>query len=597
MTSQFSLIDWLMIASLLIFFAYVGFRARARSSSVDEFLVMGRRLGPYWGLATLAAAETGLVTFVYFAQESYLGGFSALMLPIIGAAMMFFVGWNGFVVKKLRELEMRTVPEFLETHFSPGVRSIAGLATFVVGVLNMGIFLQVEATFLAILMGIPERQTLVFMAVLLIVVVAYTVLGGMYCVVLTDVVQFVMIVLSAGLTTWIVIRATGGWHSMTAAVSANYGRAGFEFWKSSRYGTLFLSWTALYYLSGWSTWQPVVARVLSMKDINSALKLFRVCSMFMFLRGAIPMIWGIGALVILGKTADSTMSLAHALVKIMPSGHHVHVLQLPAGVQFHSAAGRHRASPQKATHRGAARPWRSMRRRVDRRLHLRVGRPLPSSGDGISVHHPDRLTFLRGDGDGTRRWHVLETGQREWSLLGLCRKRHSARRLSSDAMDFTDLCGTDEFSVGPHWTDRRLVDFCQYRPAIAGGLAGMRQASWRCSVSLDMDGGNWEFAIGIIVISKAAGNCQAGMIRDAMVALMVVPSSEATKQALAGTSWTYRFSLTASSCTQSRLHNGLTCGRTTFRHRVMHATLLLAQASQKMPESCGAVIGDYAQIC
>ena len=309
-----------MIASILIFFAYVGVRARSRSSSVDEFLVMGRRLGPYWGLATLAAAETGLVTFVYFAQESYLGGFSALMLPIIGAAMMFFVGWNGFVVKKLRELEMRTVPEFLETHFSSGVRSIAGLATFVVGVLNMGIFLQVEATFLAILMGIPERQTLVFMAVLLIVVVAYTVLGGMYCVVLTDVVQFVLIVLSAGLTTWMVIRATGGWHSMTAAVSANYGRAGFEFWKSSRYGTLFLSWTALYYLSGWSTWQPVVARVLSMKDINNALKLFRVCSMFMFLRGAIPMIWGIGALVILGKTADSTMSLAHALVKIMPSG-------------------------------------------------------------------------------------------------------------------------------------------------------------------------------------------------------------------------------------------------------------------------------------
>ncbi len=320
MTSQFSLIDWLMIASLLLFFSYIGFHARARSSSVDEFLVMGRRLGPYWGVATLAAAETGLVTFVYFAQESYLGGFSALMLPIIGAAMMFFVGWNGFVVKKLRELEMRTVPEFLETHFSPGVRSIAGLATFVVGVLNMGIFLQVEATFLAIMMGIPERQTLVFMAVLLILVVAYTVLGGMYCVVLTDVVQFVLIVLSAGLTTWMVIRATGGWHSMTAAVSANYGRAGFEFWKSSRYGTLFLSWTALYYLSGWSTWQPVVARVLSMKDINNALKLFRVCSLFMLLRGAIPMIWGIGALVILGKTTDSTMSLAHALVKIMPSG-------------------------------------------------------------------------------------------------------------------------------------------------------------------------------------------------------------------------------------------------------------------------------------
>jgi SSS family solute:Na+ symporter len=318
--SQFSALDWLLVLACLSGYAWIGLRARARSTSIDEFLVMGRRLGPYWGVATLAAAETGLVTFVYFAEESYLSGFAALMLPLIGALMMWLVGWKGLVVKKLRMLEARTVPEFLETHFSTNVRSIAGLATFIVGVLNMGIFLQVESTFLAIVMAIPESQTLVFMAVLLVVVVVYTMLGGMYCVVLTDVVQFVMIVFSAVLTTWMVIRAAGGWGTMVQTVQSHYGKAGFEFWKSSRYSTLFLTWTALYYLSGWSTWQPVVARVLSMKDIHTALKLFRISSMFMFLRGAVPMIWGIGVLVILGTTANSTMSLAHALARILPAG-------------------------------------------------------------------------------------------------------------------------------------------------------------------------------------------------------------------------------------------------------------------------------------
>ncbi len=131
MTSNFAWFDWLPIAGILVFFAYIGLRARARTASVDEFLVMGRRLGPYWGVATLAAAETGLVTFVYFSQEAYLGGFSALMLPIIGALTMFLVGWKGFVVKKLRELEFRTVPEYLETHYSPRVRSIAGFGLMI----------------------------------------------------------------------------------------------------------------------------------------------------------------------------------------------------------------------------------------------------------------------------------------------------------------------------------------------------------------------------------------------------------------------------------------------------------------------------------
>lgn len=320
MTSNFAWFDWLPIAGILVFFAYIGLRARARTASVDEFLVMGRRLGPYWGVATLAAAETGLVTFVYFAEESYLGGFSALMLPIIGALMMFLVGWKGFVVKKLRELEARTVPEFLEAHYSPRVRSIAGFATFTVGVLNMGIFLQVEGTFLAFVMRIPPSQTLMFMAVLLVIVIGYTMLGGMYCVVLTDVLQFVLIVFSAGVTTWLMMRAAGGWQGMTHAVSAHYGRAGFEFWRSPRYNVLFLVWTALYYLSGWSTWQPVVARVLSMKDIRTALKLFRISSLFMFLRGAVPMMWGICALAVLGKVPNSTMSLAQAVGRVLPAG-------------------------------------------------------------------------------------------------------------------------------------------------------------------------------------------------------------------------------------------------------------------------------------
>ena len=155
------------------------------------------------------------MTFVYFSQEAYLGGFSALMLPIIGALTMFLVGWKGFVVKKLRELEFRTVPEYLETHYSPRVRSIAGFATFTVGVLNMGIFLQVEGTFLALVMRIPPSETLLFMAVLLVIVISYTMLGGMYCVVLTDALQFVLIVFSAGVTTWLMMRAAGGWQGMT----------------------------------------------------------------------------------------------------------------------------------------------------------------------------------------------------------------------------------------------------------------------------------------------------------------------------------------------------------------------------------------------
>jgi solute:Na+ symporter, SSS family len=64
----------------------------------------------------------------------------------------------------------------------------------------------------------------------------------------------------------------------------------------------------------------VVARVLSMQNIGTALKLYRYSSFFMFLRAAFPMIWGIGALAILGRVGQSSTALPTTLVRILPAG-------------------------------------------------------------------------------------------------------------------------------------------------------------------------------------------------------------------------------------------------------------------------------------
>ncbi len=320
MNSHFLLIDWLLVVAFLAFYGYLGIRARTHSSSLDEFLVMGRKLGRVWGIATLAATETGLITLIYFAEEAYLSGFVAFSIAVLAALTMWAVGRSGLVIKRLRALEVRTMPEYMENRFNTRVRTITGVAAFVVGALNLGIFLQVEGSFMAILMGIPESRILVVMAVMLIVVVAYTMLGGMYSVVLTDVVQFVMIVVGVAVTTYCIVTHAGGWGRMVEAVRTNYGSAGFNLWSARRYGFLFLSWTTLYYISGWSSWQPVVARVLSMRDTGTALSLYRYSSLFMFMRAAFPMIWGIGALAILGKVDQSSAILPLTLSRILPAG-------------------------------------------------------------------------------------------------------------------------------------------------------------------------------------------------------------------------------------------------------------------------------------
>ena len=303
--------------------AVIGVWARQRVSSLDDFLVMDRKLRTVWGVATLAATETGLITIIYFAEEAYKNGFVAIAIGVIAAFTMWLVGRTGFVISRLRALEIRTVPEYFEKRYGLGLRWIAGILIFATGVLNLGIFLQVEGRFLVTIMGLSWGSLPFMMGAMLFVVVLYTMLGGMYAVVLTDVVQFVFIMMSVVVMTYFAWIHADGIQGMFTAVKSHYGDEGLYPWKAARLRPLFLVWAFAYYISGWSSWQPVMQRVLSMQDVGMALRLFRISSLFMFFRAAIPMLWGIAALAVLSKTSgefEPQTALANMLIRILPTG-------------------------------------------------------------------------------------------------------------------------------------------------------------------------------------------------------------------------------------------------------------------------------------
>jgi hypothetical protein len=85
----------------------------------------------------------GLVTIIYFAEEAYSNGFVALVAGLIITFTMWLIGPPGFVISHLRNLNIRTVPEYLRS-FRPGIRWIAGVAHSD-RVLNMGIFSRWKA--------------------------------------------------------------------------------------------------------------------------------------------------------------------------------------------------------------------------------------------------------------------------------------------------------------------------------------------------------------------------------------------------------------------------------------------------------------------
>ena len=164
-------------------------------ANMADYVVAGRGIPTALGIATMTGTEMGLITVMYSAQKGFVGGFAAFHIAVLSGIVAFLVGITGFIVCKLREMNVMTIPEFYGKRFGPRTRILGGIMLVLGGVLNMGLFLKIGSMFLVGITGLtPGGKALTtVMVILLILVLIYTVLGGMVSVVITDYVQFVIL--------------------------------------------------------------------------------------------------------------------------------------------------------------------------------------------------------------------------------------------------------------------------------------------------------------------------------------------------------------------------------------------------------------------
>jgi SSS family solute:Na+ symporter len=316
---HFSAIDWLIVAVYLVACFGAGVYCRKYVGNVADYLVAGRALGTHLGIATLAATEIGTVTFMYFAELGYKSGFTPFITALISGVVLIVIGRTGFVVQRLRELKLMTVPEYCQGRFSPGVRVLMGLLVATGGILNMGLFLKIEGHFLTILTGIPERYLVAVMVGILLLEMAYTVLGGMVSIAVTDFIQYVVLsvatLLISGLVVW-----TLGWGKLVATVSLQMGPIGFNPFAHPEFGWSFVLWQILQWTAGNTCWQTTAMRTFSLRDPKLTRRVYTWTGFIFLGRGMFPILWGIGALAALGPGRTAITAMPELLHQILGPG-------------------------------------------------------------------------------------------------------------------------------------------------------------------------------------------------------------------------------------------------------------------------------------
>ena len=276
--THFSILDWIIVAIYLSISLVIGIYVTRYTTNMDAYIGAGRSVGPWLGVATMTGTEMGLITVMYMAQSGFTGGFAAFHMALIAGGATLFVGLTGFIVKPLRAHRVLTIPEYYEKRFGRKVRIVGGIILSAAGILNMGLFLQVGAKFIVAATGLPidGNALIVVMTVLLILVLVYTVLGGMISVIITDYTQFVVLSFGIIVTTVLAIY-TLGLNSMYEAVKTGMGRKGFDPTDpSGPFGTAYVTYQIIAAgLIGCAVWPTAVSRHGITRSSQKAIRAFK----------------------------------------------------------------------------------------------------------------------------------------------------------------------------------------------------------------------------------------------------------------------------------------------------------------------------------
>lgn len=326
---NFIWIDWVTVIAFMVLTTGVAMATRRLISDYDSFLLAGRSLKLYLAVATMGATELGLVTLMYFSEQGYRSGFAAFSIGVIALIGFTFVGRTGFIIKGLRDLEVHTIAEFFGRRYNRSTQVIAAIITFAAGLMNMGLFLVLGAKFLLYMVGLPAHMLPYLMVGLLLLVLSYTVVGGMVSVVLTDYLQFLILFTSVVFTTYFAITHVG-YDTVLDTVQREYGTGGFDPFISDDLGWLFIIWL-IFGIPFAGMWPPALSRALSTVDGDTSRKLYSFVGLSFLGRALMPMMWGICAFTYFAGTGaidlpfidgepDTAAAMPLYLAQILPAG-------------------------------------------------------------------------------------------------------------------------------------------------------------------------------------------------------------------------------------------------------------------------------------
>jgi len=211
----FNFLDIIVIILFFLSMIVIGVMSYFRSKNSEDYFVAGGKL-PWWlaGISHHVSGHSGAV-FVAYAAVAYTHGFTIFMwwaLPvavvIIATAKIFPVYW----VRLRKELQIQSPLEYLSIRYNVATQQIIAWTGVLLKIFDVGAKWAAIGILLHVVAGISMTTGILVSGVVTLIYVTF---GGLWGVIITDLIQFIVQVLGGIVMFVLVVNRLGGLNSIT----------------------------------------------------------------------------------------------------------------------------------------------------------------------------------------------------------------------------------------------------------------------------------------------------------------------------------------------------------------------------------------------
>jgi len=202
-------VDWVVIAVYIMGMLGIGWYYSVRTRSTEDYLLGGRKMiSSAVGLSLFA---TLLSTITYLALPGEMINKGPVILWTLVSIPIAYVVAGYFLIPHFMKLRVTSAYEILESRLGLKIRLLASTIFLLTRLLWMALIIYITADkIIVVMMGWDSKWTPLVAAVIGLITVVYTSMGGLRAVVVTDVVQSFILLGGAILSIIMVSIAMGG---------------------------------------------------------------------------------------------------------------------------------------------------------------------------------------------------------------------------------------------------------------------------------------------------------------------------------------------------------------------------------------------------